>query len=131
MISAYLWVALGGALGSVLRFAVSEWMGLRYGSAFPWGTMAVNVVGSLLIGLLAAMAVPEGVRLLSQTPARAFLIVGLCGGFTTFSTFSLQTLVLMQGGQWAAAGANVVASVVLCLAAVAAGYWGGDWLVNR
>ncbi len=130
MIPTYLWVAFGGALGSVLRFGVSEWMAFRFGQTFPWGTLTVNAVGSLLIGMLAAMAVPDGVRLLSQTPARAFLIVGFCGGFTTFSTFSLQTLNLMQGGRWLEAGANVGASVLICLGAVAVGFILGQSLAR-
>lgn len=131
MSAAYVWVALGGALGSVLRFGVSEWMAQRVGTGFPWGTLLVNAAGSLLIGILASLAVPDGVRLLSQTPARAFLIAGFCGGFTTFSTFSLQTLALAQAGHWAAAGVNVVSSVAVCLVAVAVGFAVGGSLVAR
>ncbi len=131
MFAAYLWVAVGGAVGSVLRFGISEWMALRLGSAFPWGTLGVNVVGSLVIGALAAMAAPDGVRYLSETSGRALLMVGLCGGFTTFSSFSLQTLALVQEGHLLAAGANVVGSVGLCLGAVWIGFTLGGLIFSK
>lgn len=110
------WIALGGALGSVGRYLI----GLSIQGRFPWATLVVNVLGSLLIGWLMA-------RLGSLEPAASartqnFLVVGLCGGFTTFSTFSWQTLEQMQKGQWAAATANVMLSVVLCLLAVWLGW---------
>ncbi len=125
MLTAYLWVAVGGAVGSVLRFGISEWMALRWGGGFPWGTLAVNVVGSFVIGALAALAAPAGLRYLSETSGRAFLMVGLCGGFTTFSSFSLQTLAMTQQGHFLAAGLNVIGSVGLCLAAVWIGFFLG------
>ncbi|MGC1482062.1 MAG: fluoride efflux transporter CrcB [Chthoniobacterales bacterium] len=131
MSAAYFWVALGGALGSVVRFGISEWMVQRVGAGFPWGTFLVNAVGSLLIGILAALAVSEGGRFFSQPTARAFLMTGICGGFTTFSTFSLQTLALVQDGQWLGAAANVIGSVTVCLIAVAAGFAVGGNLVAR
>lgn len=118
---AYLWVALGGALGSVARYACSglaaRWLGL----GFPWGTLLVNVVGSFAIGLLASLATPDG-RPWLDTEARAFVIVGILGGFTTFSSFSLETLTLARGGAAGAAGAYVLASVVICLAAAWVGF---------
>ncbi len=123
MIAVYFWVAVGGAVGSVLRFGVAEWMASRTGGAFPWGTMLVNVVGSFALGALAAMAAPDGLKYLAGSSGRALLMVGLCGGFTTFSSFSLQTLGLIQAGQFGAAAGNVVGSLVLCLLAVSAGFW--------
>ncbi len=115
----WLGVALGGALGSVARYAATEIMARRYGSEFPLGTLLVNVAGSLLVGLLA------GVLLNAERPdslPRLFLIVGFCGGFTTFSAFSLQTLELLQAGQPAKAAMNVALSIALCLLAVWAGH---------
>ena len=118
--TAYFWVALGGALGSMARFSLSLFVDGRVGSKFPWGTFLVNVVGSFVIGALAAVADQPG--RFSLSPAmRQLLMVGICGGFTTFSSFSIQTLELMRGGQPLYAAANVVGSVVLCLLAV----WGG------
>jgi CrcB protein len=118
----YLWVALGGALGSVARY----WMGVRIsllaGLTFPWATILINVLGSLVIGFLATFTGPTG-RVPAPIDARAFLIVGICGGFTTFSAFSLQTLDLARDGRLLLAGANIVLSVVLCLVAVALGHW--------
>ncbi len=118
----YFWVALGGALGSMARY----WMGIRItvlaGLAFPWATILINILGSLVIGFLATFTGPEG-RLPAPLDARALLIVGLCGGFTTFSAFSLQTLDLARDGRLLLAGANIVLSVVLCLVAVALGHW--------
>jgi fluoride exporter len=118
--SAYVWVALGGALGSLLRVLSSEFMARR-GTVFPWGTLAVNVVGSLAIGVFAAAALPGG-RLADSASAQRFLMAGVCGGFTTFSAFSLQTLELARSGQWLAASANILSSVALCLLAVWLGY---------
>jgi CrcB protein len=111
---AYVWVALGGALGSVARYACSITAARWLGAAFPWGTLFVNVAGSFAIGLLAALVTTDGQRLLGAD-ARAFLLVGVLGGFTTFSSFSLETLELARGGALGAAGANVALSVVLCL----------------
>lgn len=116
----FLYVAIGGALGSVARFWLSETVAARYDSSFPYGTLVVNVVGSLLIGLLAGLSLPNG-RIVLAPPARLFLIMGVCGGFTTFSAFSLQTYALALDGQWLRAALNTLLSVFLCLFAVAMG----------
>jgi CrcB protein len=123
---AYLWVALGGALGSVARFWVNGLVSERFGATFPWGTLAINVTGSFIIGIIGALALPEG-RMDSQSRAFAtqFLMIGVCGGYTTFSSFSLQTLNLLREREWLYAGGNVILSVVLCLVAV----WLG-WLLG-
>ena len=114
----YLWVAIGGALGSVARFWISGLVAERYVHAFPWNTLVVNVSGSLVIGFLAA-ATASG----SASPAfREFFMYGLCGGYTTFSSFSLQTLDLLRDREWLYAGGNVVLSVLLCLIAVWVGH---------
>lgn len=101
-------------------------MGVRIsilaGLAFPWATILINILGSLVIGFLATFTGPEG-RLPAPIDARAFLIVGICGGFTTFSAFSLQTLDLARNGRLLLAGTNIVLSVSLCLVAVALGHW--------
>lgn len=116
-IATYLWIALGGALGSVARFAASNRIGEAVGEHFPWGTMAVNVSGSLLIGVLAAITVPSG-RFHVSPDVRLFLMTGVCGGYTTFSSFSLQTLDQLQHGHAFGAAVNVVLSVAVCLLAV-------------
>lgn len=118
---AYLWIALGGALGSVGRFWFSGVIGRRFGETFPWGTLLVNVSGSFAIGLLAALAEPGGRRFISPS-GRQFLMYGVCGGYTTFSSFSVQTLELLRDGDWFKAGANAAGSMVLCLMAVWLGY---------
>jgi len=117
----YLWVALGGALGSVGRFWLSGLVATRYGESFPMGTLVVNVTGSFVIGCLAALSAPEG-RLLVSPQARQFLMIGVCGGYTTFSSFSLQTLNLLRDREWFFAGGNVLLSVLLCMIAVWLGY---------
>lgn len=117
---AYVWVATGGALGSVGRYWLSGIVASRVGETFPWGTVLVNVTGSFLIGLLAALTEPEG-RLLASPGFRLFFMVGVCGGYTTFSSFSLQTLNLLRDGDWQSAGGNVLLSVILCML----GVWGG------
>lgn len=113
----YLWVAVGGALGSVFRFMLSGLVGRFAGEAMPWGTLAVNVIGSFVIGWFAAAATSGG-RVFATPEFRTFVMVGLCGGFTTFSSFSLQTLALFEDGAPVRASANILASVALCLASV-------------
>jgi len=124
-----LWIAVGCALGGVARYWVSGFVARAVGETFPWGTLSVNAAGSLLIGLFAALSGPDG-RWLLSTPARQFAMLGVFGGFTTFSSFSLQTLNLVQDGEWAAAAGNIGLSLLLCLT----GVWLGHALglaVNR
>lgn len=116
----YAAIMLGGALGSAARFALSVWVGHRIGEEFPWGTFAVNVIGSFVIGLVAGLTGPGGPLLVPEA-ARVFVLVGVLGGFTTFSSFTLQTMMLLQDGQWWWATGNVVLSVFACLLATAAG----------
>lgn len=117
----YLWVALGSALGGMARFGCASLVTRWLGHPFPWGTLLVNVAGSLLIGFVATMMAPDG-RLLVAPDARAFVMIGVLGGFTTFSTFSLETLHLARDGEWLWAGSNVVLSMVLCLLSVWLGH---------
>lgn len=118
---ATLWVAVGGAAGSVGRFWISGWVAHRWGETFPWGTLIANVSGSFAIGFFATLTAPDG-RWMVPGSARLFFMTGFCGGYTTFSSFSLQTLTLMQEGEWLPAAGNVTASVLLCLAAVWLGH---------
>ena len=125
----YLWIALGSALGGVGRYWCSGVIARHIGETFPWGTLTVNVVGSLLIGLLATVSEPDG-RLLMSTTMRQFFMIGVFGGFTTFSSFSLQTLNLVRDGQWVPASLYILGSVALCLV----GVWLGHGLgiaINR
>jgi CrcB protein len=101
--------------------AMSQWLTNRFGDHFPVGTLAVNVFGSFMIGLVASLLLPHGLSSTSLL-TRQFLMVGVLGGFTTFSSFSLQTLFLLQSGAWARAGMNVLLSLGLCIAAVWIGY---------
>ena len=123
---AYLWVAIGGALGSVGRYWLNGIISNRFGETFPWGTLAINVTGSFVIGVMGAMTIPEG-RMDSQSRAFAtqFIMIGICGGYTTFSSFSFQTLNLLRDREWLYAGGNVLLSVLLCMIAV----WLG-WLLG-
>jgi CrcB protein len=118
---AYLWVAIGGALGSVARFGLNGLISARFGETFPWGTLTINVTGSFLIGVFAAFSDADG-RVLASPGVRQFLMIGVCGGYTTFSSFSLQTLRLVQDREWLYAGGNILLSVALCLVAVWLGY---------
>ena len=120
----YLLIAVGGAAGSVLRFAMQGWVQRLAGGSFPAGTLAVNVLGCLLIGLCSAMFAGP---VLIREEYRFGLLVGILGGFTTFSTFGLETFNLAGGGQHRLALANVVASCGLGFAAVWAGYRLGEW----
>ncbi len=126
---AYLWVAIGGAIGSVARYWASAMATNAFGATFPWGTLVVNIVGSFIIGFTATLTGPQG-RFLAPADARLFVMVGICGGFTTFSSFSLQTLTLMQDGEWARAGANTIGSFALCMLAVWAGHMAAA-ILNR
>lgn len=120
---AYLAVGVGSALGGMGRFWIAGFIGQRYGDAFPWGTILVNVSGSFAIGALAALTATDDRTHVRLSPMEAqFFMVGICGGYTTFSAFSLQTLKLMQSGSWPQAGANIALSVIACLVAVWAGY---------
>jgi CrcB protein len=124
---AYLWVAVGGAVGSVGRFWINGLVAAKFGETFPYGTLVINVTGSFVIGILAAFTSPDG-RMSSQSRVMVtqLLMIGVCGGYTTFSSFSLQTLRLVQEREWLYAGGNVLLSVVLCLIAVWLGYMLGS-----
>ncbi len=117
----YFWIAVGSALGGVARYWCSGMAARLIGETFPWGTLIVNVLGSFIIGFFATITGPDG-RLFVGTTARQFVMVGLCGGYTTFSSFSLQTLNLMHDGEWLYVGINIVASVVMCLLAAWIGH---------
>ncbi len=108
----YLAIAIGGAIGACLRFALSEWMLHLFGRAFPFGTLLVNILGSFVIGLLYGLLITEQI---APNPWRIFVGIGVLGAFTTFSTFSMDTVLLLQQGDWFKAVANVVLNVVLCL----------------
>jgi len=126
----YLCVGLGSGLGGMGRFWISGLLaGTRVGETFPLGTLVVNVTGSFLIGLVAALTGPDG-RLAWSQRAIQFFMAGLCGGFTTFSSFSLQTLNLVHEGEHGAALLNIILSVATCLLSVWLGYAGGQAL-NR
>ena len=123
----YLLIALGGALGSVARFWLSSVIGNVFSATFPWGTLIVNVTGSFLIGFIATFTGPEG-RVFASGNTRQFFMTGICGGYTTFSSVSLQTLNLARDGEWLQAGANSVGSLVLCLLAVWLGHLAAAYL---
>ena len=116
---------IGGSTGGLLRYGVSTWVARRWGEGFPLGTLSVNVSGAFAIGLL--WALPWGSGETAEL-AQPLLFAGLLGGYTTVSSFSLQTLELLQNGQGLRALVNILASFVLCLAAVAAGAAAGQWI---
>ena len=115
-----LWMGVGGFLGTIARYLVASAVGGMVGETFPWGTVVVNVTGCFVIGVLAIATGPDG-RLVVAPDFRQFLLIGICGGYTTFSSFSLQTLNLLRAGDMAGAVGNVVVSVVACMLAVWAG----------
>jgi CrcB protein len=115
-----LFVVIGGAAGTLARYLISV-AALPISQSLPLGTIGINILGSFVIGLFGTLTLAHG-RFPVSEDARLFVMVGLCGGFTTFSSFSLQTLDLMRSGATLRAFVNVVASVVLCVAAVAAGH---------
>jgi CrcB protein len=126
---AYAFVALGSAIGGTLRYWLSGLIADATGGTFPWGTLVINIVGSFAIGLFATLTGPDG-RWFVPAEGRIFFMAGVCGGFTTFSSFSLQTLALVQEGEWLPALANVGLSLALCLGAVVLGHVGAQ-LINR
>src|ERR1700721_2390231 len=121
----YVWVAIGGGLGTTARYWLSTVVARTFGETFPWGTLIINVTGSLVIGFFAALTGPDAPAF-ARPPVPQFVMSGIGGGYTPFSSFSLQTLNLMNDGEWFRAGANIVLSVLLCLIAV----WGGVVLAN-
>ena len=115
-------IAVGGAVGAVLRFLMSSWVYSLAGRDFPYGTLAVNVVGSLLMGFLSILLIE---RFNLGPEWRAAILIGLLGGFTTFSTFSMETLNLIESGALARAALNMALSVVLCIGAAWVGVLAG------
>jgi CrcB protein len=113
----YLAIALGSALGGLARYGCSLVAIAWLGPGFPWGTIVINIVGSFVIGWFATLTGPDG-RLLVSSVVRQFVMVGICGGYTTFSSFSLETLVLLQRGALVGAVGNVLLSLIFCLMAV-------------
>ena len=113
-------IMAGGALGTLARYLISL-AALPISGMLPMGTLIINIAGSFIIGLFGTLTLAHGRYPVSED-VRLFVMIGVCGGFTTFSSFSLQTLDLMRGGAFGRAAVNVVASVVLCVAAVALGH---------
>lgn len=124
----YFWIGLGGALGSIGRAWLAATVARITGPQFPWGTILINIIGSFVIGFFGTLTA-NGDRFAMPVDARAFVMIGICGGFTTFSSFSLQTLELVRDGRMAQALGNIALSVMLCLSAVAAGHYGAA--INR
>ena len=128
LLQQYIVIGLGGALGSMLRFGLGSLIDSnvqKTGQIFPWGTVIVNITGCFIIGFIFTISSSEG-RIILSSLTRNFIMIGILGGYTTFSSFSLQTLTLMQAGQRWEAAANVLLSVVLCLA----GCWLGAMVAN-
>jgi fluoride exporter len=116
----WIWVAVGSAIGGVSRYLMAGAIWAATGPRFPWATLLVNVLGSFLIGIAAVMLATRSNEL---WPAREFLIIGILGGFTTFSSFSYDSLRLMQSGFMVSALGYILASVVVCIACTAMGAW--------
>ncbi|MGP9812562.1 fluoride efflux transporter CrcB [Rhodopseudomonas sp. NSM] len=128
-LDACLLVGLGGAVGGASRFMVSDAVGHWWGTRFPWGTLVVNVTGALIIGMVVGLArVYAGA--FGSPQIHDLIITGLLGGYTTVSSFCLQTINLVLDQQTGLAFLNVIASTTLCLAAVAIGYFGGSWVAS-
>ena len=118
----YIWSLRSAVpLGTTGRYWLSGVVARLIGETFPWGTLVINISGSFVIGFFATLTGPDG-RVFVGSTARQFVMIGICGGYTTFSSFSLQTLNLVNDGEWVSAGGNVVLSVALCLIAVWVGF---------
>jgi CrcB protein len=118
-------VTVGGGLGAAARYVLSGWVHAAMGLAFPWGTLLVNVLGSLIIGFVMVLGLERG---LVSPEVRVLLTTGFCGGLTTFSTFSYETLALLRSEHWGWAGANTLLNLALCFAATALGMLLARWL---
>jgi CrcB protein len=118
----YMLVGIGGALGSVARAGMTDLITRWMGSQFPFGTVAVNITGALVMGLIAGYGETEPGKLIFSPATRTFLMIGVMGGYTTFSSFSLQTFLLMEQGNWTGAFLNVLLSVLLCVAGIWLGF---------
>lgn len=125
----YLWVAVGSALGGTARYALTRGT-MSISARLPWGTVLINVLGCFVIGFFGTYTLATGRHAVSEN-IRLFVMVGICGGFTTFSAFSLQTFDLARGGAWGRALANVLLSVVLCFFSVALGHLVAQHTVAR
>jgi CrcB protein len=121
MLKTYVAVMFGGAVGTGLRMALSGWLAAKYGETFQVGTLVVNVSGCFIIGAFAGLTGPDAAFFISPL-VRQMVMLGVLGGYTTFSSFGLQTLNLVQDGEWLRAGMNAVLSLVLCLVAVWLGH---------
>lgn len=125
----YFWIGVGGAVGSIARAWLALAVARVTGPQFPWGTILINIIGSFVIGFFGSLTA-SGSRFAASANIRAFVMIGLCGGFTTFSSFSLQTLELLRDGSVTQALGNIGLSVALCLLAVAVGHYGAA-VINR
>lgn len=123
---AYFWVALGGAAGAAARYGVAQWASARWGWMFPWGTLAVNITGSLAIGLVMTLLLARG----ADPVYRLLLVTGFLGGYTTFSSFTFETLALMEARRWDAAALYIGGSVFLGLVAAGLGLGLGRLIVR-
>ena len=121
MLKTYLAIMCGGAVGTALRFWLSGFLANRYGETFPVGTLVVNISGCFVIGLFNTLTGPDGAILVSSL-TRQVVMIGILGGYTTFSSFSLQTLNLLQGGEWFRACMNIFLSVLMCMVGVFLGH---------
>ena len=117
-------IAMGGAVGACSRYLISEWCAAVFGRGFPYGTLTVNILGSLLMGILAA-AIEQGV--IASAPWRQIIGLGFLGALTTFSTFSMDNVSLLQQGEFMKMGLNIVLNVIVCIFAA----WVGFQLVTK
>lgn len=114
----FLWIGIGGFLGANARFIISREMGIRFGVAFPYGTLLVNILGSFVIGIIFTLLTD---RVVPDPIWRQFVVIGFLGGFTTFSSYAMETMLLIQDGRWSSALMYVLGNNVVCLLACAVG----------
>ncbi|MFT4061567.1 MAG: fluoride efflux transporter CrcB [Edaphocola sp.] len=119
-----LYIFVGSGLGGLLRYGFGKWVNSLWQSPYPWGTFAVNVAACLLLGFVVGQA---DVRGIISPAARLFWIVGICGGFSTFSSFGYETLLLIQGGHYAWGAAYVIGSLIAGVLSIVAGMWLAGW----